>query len=75
MVVKAGKEGYSALFTVMIQILLSITSVAVQNCLGIVIKLTVLERSGFITYYKFVLGAGAKAKTVMNLLILLFVLN
>ena len=33
-----------------------------------------MERSGFITIYKAVMGAGAKAKTVTNLLILLSVL-
>jgi len=33
-----------------------------------------VARSGFITQYKAVLGAGAKAKLVTNLLILLSVL-
>ena len=41
-----------------------------ENSLGIVILLTVLERSGFYRYYSPVMRAGAKAKTVTSLLII-----
>ena len=51
------KEGMARVFAVMIQILLSITSVAVQvilrmgNYPGIVILLTVVARFGFVKHY------------------------
>ena len=62
------KEGMARVFAVQIQSFVSITSVAVQ------VLCVAVERSGFITSYKAVMGAGAKAKTVTNLLILLSVL-
>jgi hypothetical protein len=51
------KEGMARVFAVRVQILLSITSVAVQvilrmgNYPGIVILLTVVARSGFVKHY------------------------
>jgi hypothetical protein len=74
------KEGMARVFAVLVQILLSITRVAVQILCERYIShhaecLCAAEaRSGFVPGYKAVLGAGAKAKLVTNLLILLSVL-
>jgi hypothetical protein len=42
----------------------------IGNCLGIVILLTEVERSGFVYHYDTVLVAGVKAKTMTSLLII-----
>ena len=72
---------YGVVFAVQIQSWLSITCVAVQSwCERYIshrlqILCVTVARSGFIPRYKAVLGAGAKAKTMTNLLILLSVLG
>jgi hypothetical protein len=42
----------------------------VGDCPGIVILLTAVARSGFITGYESVMAAGVKAKTMTSLLII-----
>jgi hypothetical protein len=72
---------YGVVFAVQVQGWLSITRVAVQvqcernGSHRVKVLCVAVERSGFITSYISVLDAGAKAKTMTNLLILLSVLG
>jgi hypothetical protein len=74
------KEGMARVFAVRVQILLSITRVAVQaisepeNCHGARFKLRTDARIRVHKSYKYILGAGAKAKTVTSNLPILSVL-